>query len=204
MFEITFNIDTDPKFDSKHIEKIDSYIENQDYKNEYRDLSNNIDLINKTEVKQAVKQLKPNSAPGLDGVYNLMIKHFPSKFWDQIINLFNICLEDKCIPSDWKTSKITVIPKKKLSTNPDYYRPISVTSCLGKVLERIITKRLYKYLEESNLITQEQSGFRRRRRTGDNLFFLTQKVSETLNRKKKHVVYFSIFPRLLTKSGITA
>lgn len=78
-----------------------------------------------------------------------------------------------------------MIPKKKVSNDPLKYRPISVTSCLGKLLERIVRNRLYKFLEENNLICAEQSGFRSRRRTTDNLIFMTQKISESLNRKKK-------------------
>ena len=80
-----------------------------------------------------------------------------------------------------------MIPKKIVSSDPltVKYRPKSVTSCLGKVLERIVTNRLYSFLEKKGFICKEQSGFRRHRRTSDNLVFLTQKVSETLVRNKK-------------------
>jgi hypothetical protein len=46
-----------------------------------------------------------------------------------------------------------MIPKKKAgSTNPKDYRPISITSCLGKLAERLINMRLTKFIEENNLI----------------------------------------------------
>jgi hypothetical protein len=41
-------------------------------------------------------------------------------------------------------------------TNPNNYRPISVTSCLGKTLERIIANRLFKFCEEKNIIAYQQ------------------------------------------------
>ena len=66
-----------------------------------------------------------------------------------------------------------MIPKKGSPTqDPSNYRPISLTSCLGKLLERIIYTRLYNYIERNFLLIQEQSGFRKHRRTADNLFFL--------------------------------
>ena len=77
-----------------------------------------------------------------------------------------------------------------------------MTSCLGKVLERIITNRLYNFLEFKGFICKEQSGFRQHHRTSDNLVFLTQKVSESLARKKKHGVYFLTFQKPLIRYGI--
>lgn len=70
--------------------------------------------------------------------------------------------------------------KKELPYDPNNYRPISVSSCLGKLLERIINSRLYKFLEEINILAQEQSGFRRNRRTTDNIFFFIQKKPSLL------------------------
>ena len=73
-----------------------------------------------------------------------------------------------------------MIPKKEgMSNDPSNYRPISITSCLGKIMERIITIRLNLFLEKNSLIVKEQSGFRKHRRTADNLMFLIQKISES-------------------------
>ena len=82
--------------------------------------------------------------------------------------------------------------KKKDSekTDPENYRPISVTSCFGKVLERIINTRLYKFCEHNNFLSFQQSGFRKHRGVKDNLTFLTQKILETFNRKKKMCCLF--------------
>ena len=72
----------------------------------------------------------------------------------------------------------------KFSRNT-FYRPISLLSCVGKVAERVVKNRLYAFLENSKLIIKEQSGFRNKRGTSDNLLFMTQKIQECLNRGKK-------------------
>lgn len=82
-----------------------------------------------------------------------------------------------------------MIPKGggKKACDPNSYRPISLISCLGKLVERVVSKRLVKYLEDNKILACQQSGFRSRRRTTDNLAFFSQKIAETLCRKKKLV-----------------
>ena len=55
------------------------------------------------------------------------------------------------------------------------YRPISLTSCLGKVVERLIKKRLYGLLEANNIVVKQQTGFRNEKVAVDNLVFFTLK-----------------------------
>jgi hypothetical protein len=75
---------------------------------------------------------------------------------------------------------MTMIHKKDDKSDPNNYRPIS----LGKLIVRVINKRLYNYIESKNFRFQI-SGFRIKRRCADNLLLITQKVKESLNRKKK-------------------
>ena len=53
--------------------------------------------------------------------------------------------------------------------------------------------KIVSFLESKNLKTKEQSGFRRKRRTADNLISINQKIQECLNRKKKSCgIFFDI------------
>ena len=62
------------------------------------------------------------------------------------------------------------IPKPgKDPTNPTNYRPIALTSCICKTMERMINRRLIWYLESNKLLTNVQCGFRSRRSTVDHL-----------------------------------
>ncbi|CAF0725089.1 unnamed protein product, partial [Brachionus calyciflorus] len=143
------------------------------------------------------------SASGPDLIHNLMLKNLPESTLYDILKLFNLSLTTRQIPNNWKKAQVSMIPKKVPPTqDPSKYRPISLTSCLGKLLERIIYTRLYSYIEKNFSLIQEQSGFRKHRRTADNLFFLIQKITESFNRKKKYVVFFLIYQKHLTKSGM--
>ena len=73
-------------------------------------------------------------------------------------------------PESWELATIIPIPKPgKDHTEPTNYRPITLTSCLCKTLERMINARLVWYLEINNLISPIQSGFSSERSTNDNL-----------------------------------
>ena len=70
------------------------------------------------------------------------------------------------------------------------YRPISLTSCLGKSLERIITTRLYGFIEHNKIIDEDQEGFRKFHGTCHALLRLTQDIYDGFNSKNKTLVAF--------------
>ena len=138
-----------------------------------------------SEHSEILKLLKGDSSPGEDGVHNRFLKKLSSKGMDLLLKIVNMS-HIEGLPSTWKAATITMIPKKDIkSTNYADYRPISLLSCAGKVAEHVVKNILYDFLENSILIIKEQSGFRNKRGTTDNLLFMTQKIQECLNRKKK-------------------
>lgn len=130
-----------------------------------------------------IKNLRIDSSPGEDGVHNRFLKNLSVKGVDLLLRMINLSLMVG-LPDSWKVAVITMIPKKSTSSsNPEDYRGISLLSCVGKLAERVIRNRLYRYLESKNLIINEQSGFRNHRGTADNLVFMTQKIQERLAKK---------------------
>ena len=75
----------------------------------------------------------------------------------------------------------------KLASNPNNFRSISLISFLSKLLERIVG-----YLEENNIISSQQSEFKRYRRFSDNLAYHAQKVMEAFNKKGRKVLSFPL------------
>ena len=83
------------------------------------------------------------------------------------------------------------VPKPgKDDTDPVNYRPISLTSCVCKTLERMINARLVWYLESQNIITNFQSGFRTNRSTNDHLVRLETFIREAFVQKQHLVSVF--------------
>ena len=104
------------------------------------------------------------------------------------MNIFNNIWTTGKFPEDWQYTTIIPIPKPgKDPAEPNNYRPIALTSCLCKTLERMINKRLTWFLKSNNHISRFRSGFRSDRSTTDNLVRLETLICDAFI-KKEHVV----------------
>ena len=91
------------------------------------------------------------------------------------------------VPQKWKDATIKVLHKKKDRTECSNYRGISLVAHAGKILLKIITRRLSGYCESSGILPEEQSGFRPNRSTTD-MMFVIRRLQE-LARKKRIPLY---------------
>ena len=110
-------------------------------------------------VKRIVKELDQNKAVGPDLIHNKLLVKAVDFISAPLAILFNRSITESKFPFLWKTAHITPIHKKgdkSLCTN---YRPISLLSCVGKIMEKCIQKHMFDYLKEKNILTLSQSGF---------------------------------------------
>jgi hypothetical protein len=108
----------------------------------------------KTIIPLQVKWSVPKLAPKF-------IKAIIPSLVNPISFIFNKTIQLGQVPSDWKSVNVTAIYKGKGdSCDPSNYRPISVTKCFGKILEKIIFKNLYNYVTRNRILLDHQSGFR--------------------------------------------
>ena len=143
--------------------------------------------FNLDELKDAISK-SHDTATGPDEIHYQMLKHLPLKSLQTLLDIFNNMWETGKFPESWELATIIPIPKPgKDHTEPTNYRPIALTSCLCKTLERMINARLVWYLEINNLISPVQSGFRSERSTNNNLVRL-ETFFRDANVKKEHVV----------------
>ena len=116
-----------------------------------------------------------------------MLKHLPESSLETLLNIFHYIWTTGKFPENWQYATIIPIPKSgKDPVEPNNYRPIALTSCLCKTLERMINKRLTWFLESNDHISRFQSGFRSDRSTADNLVRLETFIGDAFI-KKEHV-----------------
>ena len=95
------------------------------------------------ELNKAMKKLKRRKAPGEDKLHNEMLINLDQTGRQAILCLFNMTLKTGNIPKAWRNAVISPILKKgKPQEDLSSYRPISLTSCLGKIAERMVNSRL--------------------------------------------------------------
>ena len=95
--------------------------------------------------------------------------------------MFRRSLDQSCLPSEWKKALVVPIFKKSSRLDPLNYRPISLTSVVCKVMERIIARELVTYLEEAELLAGDQFGFRVGRSTEDQLLLTYDYVTKAVD-----------------------
>ena len=118
------------------------------------------------EFLAAASNLSSSTATGPDKVAYPMLKHLPRSGMDFLLYIFNLSRTLHSFPFIWKTSSIIPIHKiGKPLDSPASFRPISVTSCVSKLYERIILFRLLFFLESNSIFSPRQAGFRRGRFT---------------------------------------
>ena len=143
-----------------------------------------------TELKDALHKSK-DTATGPDEIHYQLLKHLPLSSLLVLLEIFNDIWKTGDIPESWKEATVIPIPKPgKDPQNPSNYRPIALTSCLCKTMERMINARLVWFLEKNNILTKYQSGFRKSRTTTDQLIRLESLIRDSF-LKGNHVV--SIF-----------
>ena len=148
-------------------------------------------VFSETELEAALKKLKVCKAPGADKIKNEMIINLGLEAKRILLNFINRTWTESSLPSAWRTAIINPVLKKgKTAGDPKNYRPISLTSCIGKLAERMVNYRLYWWLENNHVLNQAQAGFRRGCRTEDQLFRLTQTVIDGFQGKKDTTAIF--------------
>jgi Reverse transcriptase (RNA-dependent DNA polymerase) len=129
------------------------------------------------EFQDALKTCNGSSS-GPDDIHYEMIKQLGEKEKEMLLGIYNDIWQQGCYPEEWRKALTIPIQKPgKDPENPESYRPISLTSCLGKVMEKIVNRRLVYILEERKLIPEQQYGFRCGRSTIDVLNILQSKIS---------------------------
>src|SRR3989442_12047029 len=98
--------------------------------------------ISDEDVKNAISEFKVNKSPGIDGItstYAIKIKDIVAQ---PLRLLFNKSIDTTEIPNDWKKANITPIFKKGKRSSAENYRPVSLTTFFGKVMEKIVKRHI--------------------------------------------------------------
>ncbi|XP_055924649.1 uncharacterized protein LOC129956736 [Argiope bruennichi] len=145
------------------------------------------------ELRNALSHTRDTS-PGVDGITYSMLRHLDETSLLHLLHLFNRIWSEQTFPEQWyEAIVIPILKPGKVPTNPSNYRPIALTSCLCKTLERMVNARLLYELEKNGYISPFQSGFRRGRSTNDNLVMLESQIRNAFVRRNHLVsIFFDI------------
>ena len=121
--------------------------------------------VSASEVYELLRVLDSNKACGPDLLPARLLKEGAEEICYSLSKIFNLSLSKGILPQDWTSVHIVPVHKKNNKSNPSNYRPISFTSIVIKVLEKLVHRNVVFALESHGLLSDFQHGFCARRST---------------------------------------
>ena len=136
------------------------------------------------EVLKHLTSIDPNKTQGPDGIHPLVLRNAATSLHIPLAIIFKQSLDKGELPQAWLDANVTPIHKKGSKLDPANYRPISLTSVLVKILEKLVKSTLMQHLTSNNLISDNQHGFVNQRACVTNLLetadFLTAQHADKI------------------------
>jgi len=141
------------------------------------------------ELKQALSQMR-NSSAGPDSIPAVFLKHSPEAMLQVILFICNYSWKNGIVPTQWREANIVPIFKAGSAdrTQCTSYRPISLTSVICKLMEKMALERLWK--EVGHRLNRLQFGFRGNYSTLDALLHLQRRIHQAFKSNKHLSVVF--------------
>ena len=112
------------------------------------------------EVGEYISKLKNKKSTGPDDINVFLLKAALPYIVEPLTYIYNLCIRQSVFPDPLKKAKVIPLPKSKVTTNSNDFRPISLLSVLSKPLEKHIYKHIISFIEHHDLFHPFQSGFR--------------------------------------------
>ena len=154
-----------------------------------------------SRIKPLLDNLDINKAQGPDAISGAVLKNCSKMLAYPLSILFTLTYNTGYIPQEWKLANVVPVFKKDDKNKVINYRPISLSSLVMKVLERILYDELFTRTIDK--IDKRQHGFLKNKPCNTNLLLFTESIARSLIEKiGTDVIYFD-FAKLLTQYHMT-
>ncbi len=117
--------------------------------------------VDENYLLRSISQLKNGKSSGPDRIPVTVLKDVQDLIAKPLFLILNESITCGVFPNVWKLARVTPIFKSGSKNNVNNYRPISVISVFSKMLERLVHDQLFDFLDKNNIITGNQSAFRK-------------------------------------------
>ena len=116
--------------------------------------------VSTIQISRLVDKLSICKASGLDNISVRLLKSSAPTIIPSLTYIINSVICKGIIPADWKSARVSAIYKNDSKLDLNNYRPISVLPVIAKVFEKVVFDQTYNFLNDNDLLSKEQSGFR--------------------------------------------
>ena len=127
-------------------------------------MDDNIDFTEK-EVLEEIKALNITKSAGVDNLSPRTLKEIGAEIAPLLSQIMKESWTTATLHNDWLRANIVPIFKSGSKSEAATYRPVSLTSVACKIMERILRKRIMKFLMDNDILSDNQCGFLSKRST---------------------------------------
>ena len=142
------------------------------------------------QVLNLCKEINVVKSSGFGDIASKVFKHAFMVLIPQLVYLFNLSLSSGIFPKRWKQATVIPLFKGGDRANVGNYRPISLLPLPSKLIEKIVHEKLSKFLEDKNIISEKQSGFRKGFSTASAVADLTDDLFSAINTSEVSMAVF--------------
>ena len=134
-------------------------------------------------VEKYLKRLNASKSQGPDNLHPKLLLETLEEIKEPLTEIFKKSLQEGAVPNDWKLANIVPLHKKGSKSSLENYRPITLTSVVSKIMEKLVRDKIMEHMEENNLFTKHYHGFRKGYSCVTQLIDVCDKWSEELDNK---------------------
>ncbi|CAM5156812.1 unnamed protein product [Eretmochelys imbricata] len=146
-------------------------------------------------VRDYLEKLDVHKSMGPHELHPRVLKELAAVIAEPLAIIFENSWRTGEVPDDWKKANVVPIFKKGKKEDPGNYRPVSLTSVPGKIMEQVLKESILKYLHEKKVIRNSQHGFTKGRSCLTNLIAFYHEITGSVDEGKAVDVLFLDFSK---------
>ncbi|CAM4507146.1 unnamed protein product [Lepidochelys kempii] len=151
--------------------------------------------VEKEVVRDYLEKLDVHKSVGPDELHPRVLKELAAVIAEPLAIIFENSWRTGEVPDDWKKANVVPIFKKGKEEDPGNYRPVSLTSVPGKIMEQVLKESILKHLHERKVIRNSQRGFTKGRSCLTNLIAFYDEITGSVDEGKAVDVLFLDFSK---------